>query len=402
MIPATDEPFRLKSIALPAFGPTIVNAVGHGAVLPVVALQARDLGGSIGLAAFVVALVGLGQLVNSLPAGALVARIGERRSLAITGVIEAVAMVAAALATSVFTFAIAIFVTGCTWTVFLLARQGFIIDAVPVSYRARALSTLGGSHRIGLVVGPLLGAGVIALAGLPWVFALGALMSLAAALMSFTMPDLGSASRADQRASGHLSVWSVLRSHRRVLVTLGSAIAVISASRAVRLTLLPLWCEHIGMSASETSLVFGIAAFVDATLFYPAGWVMDHYGRTWVAFPVVAAVAVGVLLLPLAQTMAAVLAVAALMAVGNGLGSGIVMTLGADSAPTIGRSQFLGGWRLMGDVGNTTSPLIISAVAAVAPLALACLVTGGLGVLGTGWVTYWVRRFDRARTHASR
>ena len=31
-----------------------------------------------------------------------------------------------------------------TWTMFLIARQGFMIDAVPVAYRARAMSTLGG------------------------------------------------------------------------------------------------------------------------------------------------------------------------------------------------------------------------------------------------------------------
>jgi len=35
-----------------------------------------------------------------------------------------------------------------------------------------------------------------------------------------------------------------------------------------------------------------------------------------------------------------------LIAVGNGLGSGVVMTIGADTAPTVGRSQYLGGWRL--------------------------------------------------------
>ena len=57
----------------------------------------------------------------------------------------------------------------------------------------------------------------------------------------------------------------------------------------------------------------------------------------------------------------------ALIAAGNGLGAGIVMTLGADAAPVDGRSQFLGAWRLCGDIGNTGGPLLVSAVAAVAP-----------------------------------
>ncbi len=84
-----------------------------------------------------------------------------------------------------------------------------------------------------------------------------------------------------------------------------------------------------------------------------------------------------------------------LIAVGNGLGSGIVMTIGADTAPTVGRAQYLGGWRLCGDIGNSGGPLLVAAVAMVAPLAAACVVIGVLGLLGTGWVGYWTRRLDR-------
>ena len=86
-----------------------------------------------------------------------------------------------------------------------------------------------------------------------------------------------------------------------------------------------------------------------------------------------------------------------LIAVGNGLGSGIVMTIGADTAPTVGRSQYLGGWRLCGDIGNSGGPLLVGAVAAVAPLAAACVVVGALALVGTGWVGYWTRRLDRQR-----
>ena len=91
-----------------------------------------------------------------------------------------------------------------------------------------------------------------------------------------------------------------------------------------------------------------------------------------------------------------------LIAVGNGLGSGIVMTIGADTAPTVGRAQYLGGWRLCGDIGNSGGPLLVGAVAAVAPLAAACVVIGALGLLGTGWVGYWTRRLDRQLRHAPR
>ncbi|PZU48512.1 MAG: MFS transporter, partial [Arsenicicoccus sp.] len=54
--------FRLRDIAVSAFAPSVVNAVGLGAITPVLALLARDLGASVGQAAFMVALLGVGSL----------------------------------------------------------------------------------------------------------------------------------------------------------------------------------------------------------------------------------------------------------------------------------------------------------------------------------------------------
>ncbi|WP_262347494.1 MFS transporter [Nocardioides dongxiaopingii] len=398
MPPPASSEFRLRDIALTAYGPTIVSSTGHGAVMPILALRARDLGADVSTAAAVVALLGLGMLVASLPAGALVARIGERRALVLAGVADAVAMSVGALAGSVVVLAAAVVLSGMTWTTFLMSRQGYMIDVVPFSHRARALSTLGGSHRVGVFVGPLVGAGLIVVLGLSAVFWFAALAALGAAALARTMPDLGAERRRSRRDTGqHLGVWEVLAQHRRVLLTLGTVVVVISASRSVRNGLLPLWADHVGISPSATSLVFALSGAIDMVFFYPGGWLMDRVGRTVVAVPVVATVAVATLLLPLATTTVAVAAAFVLIAVGNGLGSGIVMVLGADAAPTEGRAQFLGGWRLCGDVGLSGGPLVVSAVAAVAPLATACVVIGLLGVAGTAWTGFWVGREDRRR-----
>jgi predicted MFS family arabinose efflux permease len=396
-MPPAEPEFRLRDVALAAYGPTIVSSIGHGAVLPVLALRARELGADVGTAAAVVALLGVGMLVASLPVSAIVARVGERRALVWAGVLDGLAMALGAVAGSVALLGVSVVVSGMTWTTFMMARQGFMIDAVPVTHRARALATLGGAHRVGVLVGPLLGAGTIALSGLGSVFVLAAVAALASAALAATMPDLGSERREAQRERGHLSVWRVLAEHRRVLLTLGVVVVVISASRSVRTGLLPLWADHVGISASTTSLIFALAGAVDIAFFYPGGWLMDRRGRTVVAVPVVLTVAVGALLLPVATSAWSVAAVVVLIAAGNGLGSGIVMTLGADAAPEDGRAQFLGWWRLCGDVGLSGGPLVVGAVAAVAPLAAACVVIGALGLAGTGWTTYWVAREDRRR-----
>ena len=77
----------------------------------------------------------------------------------------------------------------------------------------------------------------------------------------------------------------MLAEHRHTLLTLGVGVLFIAAARACRIALIPLFAESIGLSAAQTSLVFGIAGAVDMLLFYPAGGVMDRFGRMWVALP---------------------------------------------------------------------------------------------------------------------
>ena len=387
--------FRFRDIALPAYGPTLVNSLGHGAMMPVLALRARELGASVAMAAFVVALTSIGMLIASLPAGAVIARIGERRALVVAGVLDGAAMAAAAVTPTVALLGVAVVASGMMWTVFLIARQAFMIDAVPFHLRARALSLLGGSHRVGLFGGPLIGAALIGMGGIRAVFLLAGVLSLAAAALAFTMPDLGAGSRATARQAGYASVRSVLTRYRTEMLTIGVAIAVIGASRSVRTSLMPLWAEHVGISASTTSLIFAAASGLELLMVYPGGWVMDRHGRAVTAIPVAASAALACLVLPLATTVAAVTGVMALLAVGNGLGSGVVMTMGADTAPAQARAQFLGGMRLSGDIGMTSAPLLLAAITAALPIAGAAVILGAIGVAGTGWVGYWTRRLDR-------
>lgn len=415
-MPTPTGEFRLRDVALAAFAPTVVNGIGHAAILPVLALHARDLGAGVGQAAFVVALLGIGSLLTSLPAGAFVARVGERRALALAGVVDAVAMAGAAVAPSLLTLALAVLLSGVSWSVFLLARQGFLISVTPLHLLARAMSTLGGSHRVGAFVGPTVGAALIAGTGdLRAVFWLACAMALTSTVIILVVRDVSVAARPGASPSaaarggagpavdvGRTTLRGVLRQHRHVLLTLGSAVLVISGARSLRATVLPLWADHVGISAEATSLVFGAAAFVEILLFYPAGWTMDRFGRTVVAVPVVALIGLGVLLLPLAEGLPLFTVLAVLMAVGNGMGSGIVMTLGADTAPEVGRAQYLGGWRLAGDVGTTSGPLLVTVLAAGWPLAAACAATGALLLAGSLWVWRRVAVVEGGRRDVAR
>lgn len=73
------------------------------------------------------------------------------------------------------------------------------------------------------------------------------------------------------------------------------------------------------------------------------------------------------------------------------------MTLGADAAPTRDRAQFLGAWRLMGEMGHAGGSLGLSAVTALVSLPAAAVVLGAVGFAGLAWTSVWVSRADRAR-----
>ncbi len=70
------------------------------------------------------------------------------------------------------------------------------------------------------------------------------------------------------------------------------------------------------------------------------------------------------------------------------------MTLGANAAPPDARVQFLGGWRLMADLGNASGPALVGVITLVAPLGVAALVMGAGALGGAGWLRLWVPRFD--------
>ena len=59
------------------------------------------------------------------------------------------------------------------------------------------------------------------------------------------------------------------------------------------------------------------------------------------------------------------------LGVGNGLSSGILLTLGADVAPRDDPAPFLGSWRTLTDAGGAITPLIVSGLTAAFSLALA-------------------------------
>lgn len=402
----------LRSLIPSVYLPTALEMGAQFSIYPVLPLIALQLGFGVTGAAAVSAINGALSLVGPLPAARLLSAIGARTALIASGALS-VAVAAAALwvigggiageADTAHRIALvaAMLLIAAVQQVWVLGRQAYLGIELPAPLRARGMTLLGGMLRIGQVIGPLLGAAVIAIGGLAWVYGLFAVLSAAATLCVALAMEPAREGRAPA-PTAHPSTRKRTSSHRRLdamvgrrmlVVTLG--VAPIQMARVGRPVVVPLVAAVLGVDAAMVSIVFGVAAAVEILMVLPAGTVMQRRGRVVSVVCCAMLQAAGFLMLGIAVLVLAplgagaalaVLAVpSALMAVGNGFGSGLMMTLGVDLSPLVERTRYLSWWNTLLGAGQLASPLVVSAMTVVAPVAWSAVVLGGLLAVGGAW-----------------
>ncbi|SDP35906.1 Major Facilitator Superfamily protein [Microbacterium testaceum StLB037] len=405
------------------YGPTLLFAVGEGAVIPLIPVIANRLGADVALAALVAAALVVGQLCGNIPAGWAVARFGERVTMGVAGIVVLAGLLGIVFAQSLAFFTAAVFLIGFCAASFALARHSFMTTRVPLTFRARALSLLGGTFRLGMFVGPFISAALLAVFGTETASIMFfAVCQVATILLVFFGPDpekavpvgAGSPTRRgggdsrDAEDTGEpvtgaiptverVGVFRTMWRFRGVLARLGLAASSLSAVRSARQVVLPLWGVSLGLDAGTIAVVVGASGAIDFALFYASGQVMDRFGRLWAALPALILMGAGFFALSFTHDLSSAAMwyamFAAVLGVGNGLSSGILLTLGADVAPPTDPAAFLGSWRTLTDAGGAVAPLIVSALTAVASLSVGVGAMGLIAVLVSAGFIRWVPRY---------
>jgi MFS family permease len=127
------------------------------------------------------------------------------------------------------------------------------------------------------------------------------------------------------------------------------------------------------------------------SLFLPAGILMDKLGRKFASVPSFIVLAIGMAMVPFTVDYVSLLVATCVMGFGNGIGSGTMMTLGADLAPREATGEFLGIWRLIGDAGTSGGPMAVGAIADLIGLGPAAFCLAGTGVLAASTLVIFVR-----------
>jgi MFS family permease len=378
-------------LILPFYIPSFVTFLGHGILSPVLPLYAEEFGASYAWVGAFMSAQALGMLLTDLPSGLLLRRIGLRRATVI-GLAMMVAMEIAYFWAGSIQEAFAYrLLSGFGSALFGVARHAYVTEHASVASRGRALALFGGLIRAGRFLGPPIGGLVAVRWGMRVPFVVAGVVGSPAILMVLLFLRRDGAPRGskldhvrDPAAVPSGRLLPLLRGQAKLLFPASIGQIFVQMIRSGREVVIPLYAAvALGLDVGQIGLLLGIASAVEMVMFWPAGWLMDNLGRKYALIPSFSIQAVAMACVPLTGGFVGLLACAAAVGLGNGLTSGAMMVLGSDLAPRGARAEFLGVWRLIGDLGGTAGPAAVGFVAEALTLPMAALTMAGSGLLAT-------------------
>jgi MFS family permease len=386
---------KRSDLVLAVYLPTALLAMGQGLLLATLPFYATELGVSLTMVSVIVSAAAIGTLVTDVPAGALLHRIGLRRTMLIGSMLVVIGTLSLAIPMSpavVVSFRVLAGVGTALWG---LSRHAFITQASDNSTRGRSIAVFGGINRIGMFAGPAIGGIVATAASTSASFVLAGLMGFLAFLAGVFFIPSDSRTTEEKRGTGRKRwdlVFQTLRSQSGDLTAAAVAQLFAQMIRQGRQLLIPLvGATTLGLNPAEVGMIMTASAVLDMSMFIPAGFLMDRYGRKFAAVPSFAVMAIGIGMVPFAGGFVGLLIAGLVIGLGNGLGSGTMMTLGADMAPPGATGEFLGVWRLIGDVGMVAGPLAVGLIATAVGLTGSAIVLMIAGLLASAILFFLVK-----------
>ncbi len=368
-------------LVLPVYLPSFLGSMCGGLLVPVLPLFIISFNVSYGMVGLVLASHGIGMMVSDVPAGLILRRLGEKQSMLLGVALTTLSTLALYWAQNIPQILVLRLISGFGIAIFGISRHTYITDVIALTNRGRAYALFGGLMRVGKFAGPAIGGFVAAIFGLRTVFLLFSVLYALIFIIVVTflakrdLPTFKSSSQ----PGNHL--YLTIKRQSRVLLTAGVGQIFGQMIRSGVTVIIPLYAaEVLGLKVEAIGLIVSIAAAIDMSLFYPAGLLMDRRGRKYAILPCFFIQAVGLALIPFTYSFTSLLAIASLISFGNGLGPGTMLTLGSDLAPDDSRAEFLSLWRFIGDLGHTSAPLVVGAVAAIATLPVATWVVSATGL----------------------
>ncbi len=371
------------------FIPSFLLGFIIGISQPVLPLYLQYIGASYAIIGTVLSARSFGTLLGTLPASGILSRLSMRTTSILGYGIMAITLLILYLSETTIAIFMSWMAFGIGVTLYEMARLQYMTTYIDNHFRGRAVATVGGVMRMGLMLGPLTGGWVAQQYSFttPFLVMLGCTL-VSGIVCQIYVPD---AAQVSSTQSYGREVWETLRQNRRIFTLAGSAQVTMQLVREARFAILPLFAANVlGFDVVTVGTVMSAGAVLDSMMFLPAGYIMDRFGRKATSVPSLTLQALGFLLLPFTFNFWSIVGVSSLIGFANGLGSGAMMTLGADLAPKERPIPFLGVWRLFNAIGLTIGPNVIGGIAQVLALGPASIAVGAIGLVGVSIFVYFV------------
>lgn len=397
----------LRTLIPGVYLPILATQTGIGMLVPVLPLYLRDLGYSFTAVTVVLGATGLGGLMANVPTGRLIDRDHSDRALPLSLVIMAVAMASLALFDRAVPLILAQAALGAGGVLLILSRQTRILRTTDPEVRGRAMSFVGGCLRISLLVGPAVGGFVAGIAGFRTAFVVaGALaaLGLPSALVArrTAIAELPLRTPTTEPASPPMPLTEVVRRHARALAGAGAGQLGSMAVRFGRQALFPLYGAAIGLDSGEIGLVVSLSSLADLLVFPVSGLLMDRWGRLWAVVPAFTIMAVSMFVVAATEGVTGLVVAGVLYGLGNGIGSGTMLTVATDLAPTDATGPFLAALGIVRDLGRILGPLAVGVAADRLGIDWSAIVLGMVGLATAGMFLFVVGETRPAPTAVSR
>jgi MFS family permease len=344
-----------------------VNQLGFGSIVPALALYARSFGvaqSAIGLA---IAVYGLARFLVAVPAGRLADALGRRTTLAIGGVVAAVGNGLCALAPTYPAFVAARFVAGAGAALVLTTGLIVLADISTPANRGRMMSIYQGVFIFAVGIGPFPGGLLATHWGLAAPFVAYAVTSLLASGVAWLAIPETRPARPDGARVADVSFLAQLRLltvHQGFLLVSLIAFVNAVARTGALFNIIPILArDRLALDPDRIGFGLALASVVGLVLAYPAGVLVDRYGRKIIIVPSTILSGVSLLLFLAAPTYGWFLLACAAWSVAMGVSGAAPAAYAADTAPGGMNAAALSTYRMLADMGYVVGPIALGLVA---------------------------------------
>jgi len=374
-----------------------IDLLGFGLVIPILPNYIKDLAGNEIWVGVGIALFSAMQFVASPLLGSISDRIGRRPVLLFTLFANALGYLLLGLS---YGHGLAILFVARAINGFasgnISVAQAYIIDITPPEKRSGAMGLIGAAFGMGFIFGPTLGGIIVGQLGFPWLGWIAAGFCFINLGLAFVMLKESLVQKNPDTPIRLIPIQDYVNAMQHTTIRRIFLINFLytTAFFLFQVCTTLFWEDHFGLDADQRGYAFAFlgvcTTLVQALLIKPLS---AHFGDRWllVAGNIgMAAVLVGLGLVPKGLFLALELPLIAFMALANGpVGPSSISILSTQTDPRE-QGKVVGLYQSFGSLARVVGPLIGTALYAIHYL-VPFLLASGLLLLNAGWALRMVR-----------